>query len=138
MKAILQRVKGNTFVGKADSNHWVVLDTVKKFGGSEAGSKPMELVLIALGGCTAMDVESLLNKMRTPADDFRVEVEAENAQEHPKVFTRIEIVYKFWGENLNENNIKKAIELSQNKYCSVSAMLKKVCEITYRIEINPD
>ncbi|MHA1408593.1 MAG: OsmC family protein, partial [Candidatus Heimdallarchaeaceae archaeon] len=98
----------------------------------------VELLLMALGGCTGMDIESLVNKMRTPVDDFRIEIEGERVDEHPKVFTRIEIVYKFWGKNLNEDNIKKAVELSHTRYCTVSAILKKTCDISYRIEINSD
>lgn len=137
MLVSLQRVKGSTFIGKGPSNHWVTVDSVKKFGGSEAASRPMELFLISLASCTAMDVESLLSKMRSPADDFRIEVEATRAEEHPKVFTKIHLKYLFWGDNLNEMTLNKAVKMSQEKYCPVTAMLRKSVDITYEILINP-
>jgi putative redox protein len=138
MLVSLQRVKGSTFIGKGASNHWVVTDSVKKFGGSEAASRPMELLLISLASCTAMDVESLLNKMRSPVTDFRIEVEGARAEEHPKVFTKIHLKYLFWGDNLNKMILSKAVEMSQEKYCSVTAMLRKSADITHEILINPD
>jgi len=124
-------------IARGDSNHWVVLDTKQQFGGHEAASQPMEMVLIALGGCTAMDVESLLNKMRTPAQEFTIEIDAERAEEHPRIFKKIILTLIFRGENLNPQNIEKAVSLSREKYCSVGAMLKKSAEITYTIKINP-
>jgi len=137
MKVTLHRVAGSTLIARGDSNHWVVLDTKQQFGGHEAASQPMELVLMALGGCTAMDVESLLNKMQTPAQEFTVEIDAERAEEHPRIFRKIGMTLIFRGENLNQQNIEKAVSLSRDKYCSVSAMLKKSVEITYTIKINP-
>ena len=138
MNITLHRAKGSTFIAKGDSNHWVVIDSAKQFGGSEAASKPMELVLIALGSCTAMDVESLINKMRTPADEFHLHVQAEQRDEHPKIFTKIHLTFIFKGENLNKANIEKAVKLSHDKYCSVSAMLSKSATISYDILYNPD
>jgi len=137
MQVNLYRAKGSTFIAKSDSNHWVVIDSVKQFGGSEAASKPMELVLMALGGCSALDIESLINKMRTPADEFEVEITAERRGEHPKVFTKIHLTFIFKGTNLNRANIEKAVKLSQEKYCSVTAMLSQTVEITYDIQYNP-
>ncbi|MBN2600947.1 MAG: OsmC family protein [Candidatus Marinimicrobia bacterium] len=134
MQINLYRAKGSTFIAKGDSNHWVVLDSVKQFGGSEAASKPMEMVLMALGGCTAQDIESLINKMRTPTDDFQVEITAERQDEHPKVFTKIHLTFIFKGSNINKANIEKAVKLSQEKYCSVSAMLSKSVDISYEIK----
>ncbi|MDO9548515.1 MAG: OsmC family protein [Candidatus Marinimicrobia bacterium] len=134
MKVSLHRASGATFLAKGDSNHWVVLDSMKQFGGSEAASKPMELVLMALGGCSALDIESLINKMRTPADEFQVEITAERQDEHPKVFTKILLTFIFKGTNLNRANIEKAVKLSQEKYCSVSAMLSKSVDISYEIK----
>ncbi len=137
MKVTLHRAAGSTMIARGNSNHWVVLDTKQQFGGHEAASQPMELVLMALGGCTAMDVESLLNKMRTPAQEFTIEINAEQAEEHPRVFKRINMSLIFRGENLNPQNIEKAVSLSRNRYCPVTAMLKKSVEITYTIKINP-
>lgn len=134
MQVTVQRAKGATFIAKGDSNHWVVLDSDEKFGGSDAASRPMEMLLIALGSCTAMDVESLINKMRTPASDLRVEIHAERKAEHPKVFTKIHLTFIFSGDNLNKANIAKAVRLSQEKYCSVTVMLSQAVEISYEIK----
>lgn len=134
MEALVKQVEGINFLGKSDSGHWVVLDGPSEFGGSEAGSSPMELVLIALGGCTGMDVASLLDKMRVEYDDLRLEVSAERKDEHPKIFTKIHITYRIWGD-VSEDKVEKAIEKSQNKYCSVSDILRNSAELTYDYEI---
>jgi putative redox protein len=138
MKAEVVQVRGITFIGKADSGHWATMDGSPDFLGSDAASSPKQLVLIALGGCTGADVASIVHKMREKVSRFEMNLEAETAEEHPKVFTKIHIAYKFWGDNLKEENIAKAISLSQEKYCSVSAMLKKAVTITYSHEINQD
>lgn len=137
MKVSLHRASGATFLAKGNSNHWVVLDSKKQIGGSEAASQPMEMMLMALGGCTAMDVESLINKMRTPAEEFQIEIDAERAAEHPRVFTKIHMTFIFKGADLNKQNIEKAVRLSQEKYCSISAMLSRVVDISYDIILNP-
>ena len=131
MKALIKQVEGLSLVGKSDSNHWVPLDSIKTFGGAEAGNKPMEMVLIALGGCSAMDVLSILKKMREDVRDFDIELEAERASDHPAVFTKIHLKYVVTGKDLKEENINKAIDLSMNKYCSVTAMLKESVDITW-------
>ena len=102
------------------------MDGATAFGGSEAASSPMELFLISLGGCTGMDVASLLKKMRVKIDKFEIVIEAERAEEHPKIYTKIDLVYKFWGKDLDSSKakIEKAINSSQDNYCSVSAMIK--------------
>jgi putative redox protein len=137
MNAKVVQIKGVTFIGKASSNHWVAMDGPEQFQGSEAATRPKELVLISLAGCSGSDVASILNKMREKVKRFEIDINAESSDEHPKVFTKIHMTYKFWGENLKENNIEKAINLSQDKYCSVSAMLKASVEITHSYEINP-
>ena len=136
MKAEVVQVRGITFVGKAGSGHWATMDGSSNFGGSEGANTPKELLLNALGGCTGADVASILNKMKEKVHRFEISLEAETSEEHPKVFTQIHLTYKFWGEDLKEENISKAISLSQEKYCSVSAMLKKTVDITYSHEIN--
>ena len=135
MKAEVVNVKGLTFVRKAESSHWMVMDGSKEFGGFEAGIKPMEAVLVALGGCTGMDVVSILNKMKVNFDSFEIIIDAERAKEHPKVFTKIHLTYRFKGKNLPRDKIEKAVRLSQERYCSVSAMLRKSAEIDWEIEI---
>ena len=119
------------FEGKTESGHSVLMDAKPELGGEERGPGPMELLMVALGGCTAMDVVSILKKMRVDLESMTINVDSEQATEHPKVFTKINIEYNFTGENIKEENVKKAIELSQGKYCSVSAMLKEKAEITY-------
>ncbi len=137
MKIEVHRAKDATLITKADSNHWVVMDSVKKFGGSEAATKPMEMVLMALGGCTSMDVLSLLKKMRVELDSYDLEVQGERAEEHPKPFTKIQLDYYFKGNGLadKKDKIEKAVKLSQEKYCGVSAMLAKTAEINYDIHL---
>jgi len=137
MKANIVQVKGISFVGKAESNHWIVMDGPADFKGSDAGTRPKELILVGLGGCTGADVASILDKMKEPVSRFEIDIEAESATEHPKVFTKINLRYKFWGENLNSGNLEKAINLSQDKYCSVTAMLNKAIEITHSYDVNP-
>lgn len=135
MKAEVYMVKGLSFVGRADSNHWVAMDGPPEFGGVAAGSRPLELLLIGLAGCTGMDVASILAKKRLPLREFRVDAEATRAPEHPKVFTEIKIYYYFRGDGLEEEDVVQAIELSQEKYCSASAMLSRVAKISYEYTI---
>jgi putative redox protein len=123
---IVKNLDGITFVSHGNSNHWVVTDGSPEHGGSDAGTRPMELFLISLGSCTGADVASILQKMKVNYRKFEIYVEGDRAKEHPKVYNRINLVYKFWGDNLQsqKDKIEKAIDLSQNKYCSVSAMIK--------------
>jgi len=129
-------IKGVTFLGKTDSKHWVPMDGPEQFGGSDAGIRPKELILLALAGCTGSDVASMLDKMRVPYKKFEVDVNAEMASEHPKIYNKLEVVYKFWGNDLDTSKIERAIELSETTYCAVSAMLRKSAELTSRYEIN--
>ena len=135
-KAKAVHIKGVTFMGKTDSNHWVPMDGPEEFGGSDAGTRPKELLLLSLAGCTGSDVISILNKMREPVKRFEVDIEAEMTDEHPKVYSKIEVIYKLWGDGIKESNLKRAIELSETRYCGVSAMLRGSVEITNRYEIN--
>lgn len=133
--AYVKQIKGITFAGKTDSNHWVTMDGPENFGGSNAGIRPKELILLSLAGCTGSDVISILEKKRTPIDDFEINIKADVSDEHPQVFTKIDLEYVFYGKNLNTKDIERAIDLSQTKYCSVTAMLRNSVEIlhTYRI-----
>lgn len=125
-QVVVKNVEGITFVGHGKSKHWVAMDGSQTFGGSEAAASPMELFLISLGGCTGMDVASLLKKMRVKIDKFEILVDSERSEDHPKVYTRIDVKYRFWGYDLaNEKaKIEKAISSSQEQYCSVSAMIR--------------
>jgi len=126
-----------TFVGRAGTNHLVPMDTSSEFGGDSSATKPVELLLVALGGCTGMDVVPLLEKMRVRLDGMEVNILAERAEEHPKAYKSIEVEYVFTGRDLEEEKLKRAVELSQEKYCSVSAMLRKSCPVTWRIRVEP-
>jgi putative redox protein len=134
-KAIVKHIKGVTFLGKSDSNHWITMDGPESFGGSDAGSRPKELLLIALGGCTGSDVITILQKKKVQIDDFEMNISADVADEHPQVFTKINVEYIFYGKNILEKDVERAIELSQTKYCSVTHMLNKAAEITHSFKI---
>lgn len=112
------------------------MDGPENFGGSDAGIRPKELLLISLAGCTGSDVAVILQKKKVHFDDFEMNVEAEQQETHPQVFTKIHLEYVFYGNNIPKEAVERAIELSQKTYCSVTAMLQKAVEIThsYRIE----
>ncbi|KPJ49498.1 hypothetical protein AMJ40_05375 [candidate division TA06 bacterium DG_26] len=135
MKATVKWVEGMQFQGIADSGHPVVMDSSPTSGGKDAGVRPMELVLIALGGCTGMDVVSILRKMRIEFDEFRIDIQAERAAEHPKVYRKIAMKYVIAGEDIPEEKLLRAIRLSEERYCSISAMLKKTSELKPTQEI---
>jgi len=137
MHADILHVKGLTFTGRSNTNHWVMMDTTEDIGGHGGGTRPLELVLVALGGCTGMDVVSILEKMKQGYTRFELSLEAEIAKEHPKVFKKIHLVYTFLGDGIEGDKVEKAIKLSQDKYCPVSHMLKPTVEITHEYRILP-
>lgn len=124
-----------SFIAETEG-HKIVLDTFPEHGGENKGPRPKPLLLFALGGCTGMDVISILRKMREKVDYFNIQVEGELTEEHPKYYKKIIVTYQFKGENLNPENVKKAVHLSEEKYCGVSAMLRKAAQIITIIEIN--
>lgn len=127
--------KGNmAFEGKGESGHSVLMDAALKSGGEDNGPSPMEMVLSGLGGCTGMDVVSILKKMRLDIESLEMEIKAERASEHPKRYTKIHIHYKLSGSNLKKEKVEKAVKLTQETYCSVSKSLN--AETTYSFEIN--
>ncbi|MGA7160329.1 MAG: OsmC family protein [Bacteroidota bacterium] len=133
-EAIIRHVQNLTFIGKAGSNHWTTMDS-SHGESSAAATSPMELILLALGGCTGSDVAIILEKKRARVSKFEMKITGERAAEDPKVYTSIHITYIFEGFNLREKDIVHAIELSMTKYCSVSAMLKKSVALTYSYSI---
>jgi putative redox protein len=135
MKVMVKQIEGCSFIGKAESNHWVPIDSKKEFLGSDAATHPMELVLLALGSCSGCDVVSILEKKKVRLTGFEILIDAERSETHPKVFTKIHREFVFFGHDLNPVHLKRAIELSQEKYCPVSAMLKPSVSLTtsYRI-----
>jgi putative redox protein len=136
-KAYLRQLQGITFAGKTDSNHWIVMDGPEQFGGSDAGVHPKELILISLGGCTASDVVSILQKKRAPLQGCEINLTAHIRDEHPQVFTDIHIEYVIYGENINPADVERAIQLSTTTYCAVSAMLKPSVKLTHSYRIQP-
>ena len=135
MKGTVTLQEGSTFEGVAGSGHRVTMDVAPEVGGRNLGLRPMEMVLLGLGGCTAIDVLHMLRKGRQPITDIRVELNAERADDVPKVFTRIHLHFVFTGAGLDPHKIERAINLSASKYCSASMMLNKTAEMTHDFEI---
>lgn len=135
MKARIKWIEQATFIAESGSGHGVILDGAPEHGGRNLGIRPMESVLIGLGACTAFDVVAILKKSRQPVTDCVVELDAERADETPKVFTRIRMIYRVTGRNLDESRVHRAVELSTEKYCSVTAMLRERVEISHEVVI---
>jgi len=135
MKTTVKWLDNVMFVAESGSGHAVVLDGAAEGGGRNMGMRPMEMLLIGLGGCTAYDVVSILKKSRQAITDCRVEVKAERSDEIPKVFTRIHVHFVVTGHGLKEAQVQRAVALSAEKYCSASIMLGKTASITHDYEI---
>jgi putative redox protein len=124
-----------SFVGESASGHSVVMDGAPEAGGRNLGIRPMEMLLLGLGGCTAFDVVSILHKSRQQISDCEVEIEAERADTIPRVFTHIRLHFIVSGRGLDKTKVSKAVSLSADKYCSASRMLEKTATITHDFEI---
>ena len=125
MKARVKWLEGMTYVGESGSGHAVVMDGPPELGGRNLGVRPMEMLLLGLGSCSAVDVVHILKKARQAVSDCVVEIDADRADSEPKVFTAIRIHFIVIGHKLNETHVKRAINLSAEKYCSASIMLGK-------------
>ncbi|MDB3870069.1 OsmC family protein [Candidatus Thioglobus sp.] len=136
MNTTVKWIDGMMMVGESASGHAIVMDGPEDLGGKNLGIRPMEMLLIGMGGCTTIDVVSTLKKMREEVRDCSVEIAAERADEHPKVFTKIHLQFIIKGNNLNEKKVEKAVSLSADKYCSASIMLGKIANITHDFIIN--
>ncbi len=135
MKVSVKWVDNVCFMGESETGHAVVLDGAPEMGGRNIGMRPMEMLLIGMGGCTSFDVVTILKKARQKVTDCVAEIQAERANEVPKVFTKIHVHFVVTGDALNETQVERAIKLSAEKYCSASIMLGKACEITHDFEI---
>ena len=135
MKARIQLVQGMTFVAESGSGHAVVVDGAPDVGGRDLGPRPMELVLMGTGACSAIDVVHILRRARQEVVDCVIELDSERAAEDPKVFTRIHMHYVVTGKSLASNQVERAIKLSKEKYCSATIMLAHTVEITYDFEV---
>ena len=135
MKARILWVENKKFVAESGSGHSVVLDGPPESGGQNLGARPMEMLLMGMGGCTAFDIVHILTKGRHDIRHCEIQLEAERAETDPKVFTRIHLHYVVKGKQLTDSVVKRAIELSAEKYCSASIMLGKSAELTHDFEI---
>ena len=135
MKATVKWVDGLTMIGESPSGHGVVMDGPEGFGGRNLGTRPMEMVLLGLGGCTLVDVRVMLEKARQQVTDIQVEIEAERADQVPKVFTRINVNFIVSGKALEQRHVERAVKLSSEKYCSVSRMLDGSVDLSHSYEI---
>lgn len=135
MRVEARWTSGMRFEGTNADGLRVVMDAHPEHGGAAGGPAPMETLLLALAGCTGMDVIPILQKMRAPVDRFTIEVTADRADTHPKVLTAIHLRYVAAGPGLGVEQVEKAVALSQTKYCSVSAMLRKAAPVTYETTV---
>jgi putative redox protein len=135
MKARVQWLDGRAFVGESGSGHAVVMDGAPESGGRNVGVRPMEMLLLGLGGCTAFDIVMILERMREKVTGLDIALEAERAGEDPKVFTHVKLIYKVTGRNLKPANVERAVNLSAEKYCSATAMFEKTAKIEHSFEI---
>ncbi|MBW2525638.1 MAG: OsmC family protein [Deltaproteobacteria bacterium] len=131
-------VQGRQFVGETESGHGLVLDTPEEVGGSGTGPSPMELILLGQAGCTGIDVVFILERMKKTVTAVEVAVEGTRAETEPKVYTALDVHYRVRGRGLAEKDVRRAIELSETKYCSVSIMLAKTATIRSRYEISDE
>ena len=135
MQVKIKWIDGVSFVGESETGHAVVLDGAPENGGRNIGMRPMEMLLVGMGACTAFDVVTILKKARQPILDCVAEINATRADEIPKVFTTIHVHFIITGNNLNQTQVERAVKLSAEKYCSASIMLSKSVAITHGFEI---
>lgn len=135
MKAKVTWLNGRAFVGESGSGHSVVMDGAPEAGGRNIGFRPMEMMLLGLGGCTAFDVVMILEKSREKVTGCEVSLEAERAVEDPKVFTKVKLIYTFSGTNLKPAAVERAVKLSSEKYCSASKMFEKTATLEHEWKI---
>lgn len=129
--------KGDMCFDTEVNGHRIMMDAGPEVGGKDMGPRPKPLMMVSLAGCTGMDVASLLKKMRIEVESFTVKVEGELTETHPKHFTSMHVVYEFRGKDLPLDKLQRAVELSQNTYCGVSATYRKAMELSYEIRIIP-
>lgn len=138
MKATVKWVDGRMFVGESGSGHAIVMDGPPDHGGRNMGVRPMEMILLGVGGCSSFDVIEILQKGRHAVTDCIAEISAERVDAVPSVFSKIHLHFKVLGENLKASAVERAVKLSAEKYCSASIMLSKAVEITHSFEIIED
>ena len=135
MKARVKLIEGVSFVGQTESGHAVVMDGAPESGGRNLGPRPMEMLLLGLGGCSGFDIVHILRKARLDVRDCVAEIDATRAEADPKVFTRIHVHFIVSGKGLDPKRVEQAVTLSAEKYCSASIMLGKVAQVTHDFEV---
>ena len=135
MKARVKWIEQVAFLGESESGHGILMDGAPAYGGRNLGPRPMELLLMGAGGCTSFDVVTILKKGRQDVTDCYVELDAERAENDPKVFTKIHMHFVVKGRNIRTDAVEKAISLSAEKYCSASIMLGATAKITHDFEV---
>ncbi len=135
MKAKITWINGRAFLGESGSGHGVIIDGAPEAGGRNLGVRPMEMLLLGLGSCTAFDVVMILEKGREKITGCEVALEAERASVEPKVFTAVKLIYTFRGHGLNPASVERAVKLSAEKYCSASIMFEKTATLTHEWKI---
>lgn len=135
MKSRIKLAENMQFIGTADSGHAVIMDAPPSSGGNNTGSKPSELLLMAFGGCSGMDVISILRKKKQDVTNFEINVNGETPETHPRSFTDIHIEYIVTGRNISEEAVQRAIELSLEKYCMVGTTIGKAAKITHSFKV---
>jgi putative redox protein len=135
MEGSVELLEGMTFQASTDSGHALLLDAAPEHGGADRGPRPMELLVVGLAGCTAMDVIGILRKMRQDVTGYTVRVTAERAEQHPKVLTGIQVEHVVRGRGVSPEAVRKAVELSATRYCSVGAMLQRAAPIRERFRL---
>jgi len=135
MKIRISQIDGLAVAGKAEDSPWVTMDAPLNVGGQGGGARPMQVMLIGMAGCAAMDVISILNKRRLDLRRYEMEAEGTIADEHPKVFTHIKLVHKIFGKDIKASDVERAIQLTDEKYCGALTMAKKTAEVVHEYEI---
>jgi putative redox protein len=135
MQARVKWLENAAFVGETGSGHAIVIDGPADIGGRNLGPRPMELMLLSVGSCSAVDVVHILKKARQAVSGCEVQVSAERAETDPKVFTKIHLLFVVTGRELKESHVKRAVDLSAEKYCSASIMLRQSAEVTHTFEV---
>ena len=135
MKVRVKWVEDVCFMGETESSHAVIMDGSPEIGGRNLGMRPMEMLLVSMGGCSSIDVVTILKKSRQAITNCVAEITAERADEIPKVFTNIHVHYVVTGKGLNPAQVERAVNLSAEKYCSASIMLGKAATVTHDFEV---
>ena len=131
-------VEGAQFAAESGSGHLVAMDGAPDVGGRNLAARPMEMVLIGMGGCTAVDVVSMLRKQRQEVTAMSVELAAERADDYPKVFTAVKLIYRLRGRRLNRSLVERAVALTMDKYCSATAMVRKTAAVSHEIVLEDE